>query len=395
MLNSEGDVMKILTATFVLLILTITVFAADISTIEVTGSGIIEATDTAKARDDAFDDAAHKAIRQSVLTLLPPALAAEKSAILEDKIFPRPGGYLTSIEVIKEGASTNSPNSYEITAKAGISTATLLKDLAALGITPQKKGYPRLLVLIEQKNIDEMFWHRQTPKLNDAESKVRDALWTVGFPFIDQAVFIKGLSESREKAIYDGDIDTLINIGRLNDAQVVIFGRAVSSRLDMAANSGAMASIDATVLLRAVRVDDGQTITTYSGRSSQVHVDALVGGALAISRAAEDAANQIAGDIIREWTTNQPSGLRITLVVNGLQSDAELSGFKADFQTRMKGVKSLEKRTYSGGTAAFDLVTGYNCDDIIDQLSLQGLNFYTVRVRSKSPSYLELNVKAK
>jgi len=371
------------------------VIAADINSIEISGTGVIEESDTAGARNDVFGEVMHKALRQTVIALLPPALAAEKSSILEDRIFPRPGSYINSIEVLKEGISAISPNSYELTAKVGISTATLLKDLSALGITPQKKGYPRLLVLIEQKNVDEIYWHRQLPKLNDAESKVRDALWTVGFPFIEQKTFFGGLSETREKAIYDGDIDTLINLARLNDAQVVIFGRAISSRLDNTANPGAMASMDANVLLRAIRVDDGQTITTFSARSSQLHVDAVVGGALAIARAAEEAANQIAGDIIREWTTNRPTGLRITLVVNGLQSEIDLNRFKADFQTRIKGVKSLEKRTYSEGTAAFDLVTSYNCDDIIDQLSIQGLAFYTTKVRSKSPNYLELNVKTK
>lgn len=387
--------MRIITSIFLLICATTLVNAADLNSLEVSGAGLIEMSDTAAARNEAFDDATQKALRQTVLSLLPPALAAEKNSILEEKIFPRPGAYIMSIEVIKEGLKTDSPNSYQITAKVGIATSTLLKDLAALGITPQKKGYPRLLVLIEQKNIDEVYWHRQTAKLNNAEAKVRDALWTVGFPFVNQNTFFSGLSEAREKAIYDGDIDTLVNLGRLNDAQVVIFGRAVSSRLDNTANPGSMSSIDATVLLRAIRVDDGQTISTYSGRSNQLHVDALVGGGLAISRAAEDAANQIAGDIIREWTTNKPSGLRITLVVNGLQTDAEINGFKADFQSRIKGVKSLEKRTYADGTAAFDLVTSYSCEDIIDQLSIQGLTFYIVKVRSKSPNYLELNVKTK
>jgi hypothetical protein len=387
--------MRILMTTMMFLSLSAAIIAADINSIEVSRTGVIEAADTAGARNEVFSEVMHKALRQTVIGLLPPALAAEKSPILEDRIFPRPGSYINSIEVVKEGISATSPNSYELTAKVGISTSTLLKDLSGLGITPQKKGYPRLVVLIEQKNVDEIYWHRQLPKLNDAESKVRDALWTVGFPFIEQKAFFGGLSETREKAIYDGDIDTLINLARLNDAQVVIFGRAISSRLDNTANPGAMASMDANVLLRAVRVDDGQTITTFSARSSQLHVDAVVGGALAITRAAEEAANQIAGDIIREWTTNKPTGLRITLVVNGLQSDIDLNGFKADFQTRIKGVKSLEKRAYSEGTAAFDLVTSYNCDDIIDQLSIQGLTFYTTKVRSKSPNYLELNVRTK
>lgn len=387
--------MKVFSFVLMFLSLAAVVIAADINTIEISGAGVIEESDTAGARNDVFVEVMHKALRRTVIGLLPPALAAEKSSILEDRIFSRPGSYINSIEVIREGISATSPNSYELTAKVGISTAPLLKDLSSLGITPQKKGYPRLLVLIEQKNVDEIYWHRQLPKLNIAESKVRDALWTVGFPFVEQKAFFSGLSETREKAIYDGDIDTLINLARLNDAQVVIFGRAISSRLDNTANPGAMASMDANVLLRAVRVDDGQTITTFSARSSQLHVDAVVGGALAITRAAEEAANQIAGDIIREWTTNRPTGLRITLVVNGLQSDIDLNGFKADFQTRIKGIKSLEKRTYSEGTAAFDMVTSYNCDDIVDQLSIQGLAFYTTKVRSKSPNYLELNVRAK
>lgn len=387
--------MKIVMSIFMFLCFSAIVIAADINSIEVTVTGVIEESDTAGARNDVFGEVMQKALKQTVLALLPPALAAEKSPVLEDRIFPRSGSYINSIEVVKEGISATSPNSYELTATVGISTATLLKDLATLGITPQKKGYPRLLVLIEQKNIDEIYWHRQLPKLNNAETKVRDALWTVGFPFIEQQAFFGSLSEAREKAIYDGDIDTLLNMARLNDAQVIIFGRATASRLDNIANPGSMASVDANVMLRAIRVDDGQTISTYSARSTQTHVDAVIGGALAITRAAEESANQIAGDIIREWTTNKPTGLRITLVVNGLQSDAEINGFKADFQTRIKGVKSLEKRTYSEGTAAFDLLTSYNCDDVIDQLTIKGLAFYTTKVRSKSPNYLELNVKPK
>jgi hypothetical protein len=387
--------MRKLAATVVFLSMTASLLAADINFIDVYVTGVIEESDTTRTRDDIFGEAMRKGLRQTVLALLPPALAAEKSSLLDDKIFSRPGAYINNIEVLKEGASATSPNSYELSARVGISTSTLLKDLAALGITPQKKGYPRILVLIEQKNIDENYRHRQQPKLNDAESKVRDSLWKLGFPLIDQKAFLNSLSEPREKAIYDGDLDTLLNLARLNDAQVIVFGRAVASRLDNGANPGAMASLDATVLLRAIRVDDGQTISTFSSRSTQLHVDAVVGGALAITRAAEEAVNQIAGDIIREWATNKPTGIRITLVVNGLQSEAELSGFKADFQTRIKGIKSLEKRTYSEGTAAFDMVTSYNCDDIIDQLSIKGLAFFTTKVRSKSPNYLELNVRAK
>jgi hypothetical protein len=259
--------MRKLAATVVFLSMTASLLAADINFIDVYVTGVIEESDTTRTRDDIFGEAMRKGLRQTVLALLPPALAAEKSSLLDDKIFSRPGAYINNIEVLKEGASATSPNSYELSARVGISTSTLLKDLAALGITPQKKGYPRILVLIEQKNIDENYRHRQQPKLNDAESKVRDALWKLGFPLIDQKAFLNSLSEPREKAIYDGDLDTLLNLARLNDAQVIVFGRAVASRLDNGANPGAMASLDATVLYERF----GSMMVKQSARFGSVH----------------------------------------------------------------------------------------------------------------------------
>jgi hypothetical protein len=387
--------MKFYIIAVTLLICAALAMADEITTVEVVGTDVIDLSDTVNARDDALADAYHKAIKQAVANLLPPALIDEKASIIDDKITSRPGAYIMSMEVTREGFRPDSPNTYEVAIKAGFLTTNLQKDLAALGISPQKKGYPRLLVLMEEKNIDDTYWHKQTGKMNDAETKVRDALWGMGFPFVDQAAFIKGLSDSREKSIYEGDIDTLLTLGRINDAQVILFGRAYSTRLGTGSDVGGMSSLEATVSLKAVRADDGQTISVVSAKASQVHVDALIGGALAISKAVKEAADSISGAILKNWSIDQQSGLRITLVVNGLQSLNDVQNFKGEFQGRIKGVKSLERRTFSGVTAAFDLVAAFSCDDIVDQLNVQGLNTYTIRVRSKSPNYLELNLKAK
>jgi hypothetical protein len=364
-------------------------------TIQVTGTGVINDGDTTKARNEAVNDALRKSIEQAVKSFLSSPVIAEKQATIEEKIYSRAEGYLSSFIVENEGLNAQSPNTYLIEAKIGVLLNNIKNDLGTIGITMQKEGYPRLLVIINQKNIDEIFYHRQSDNLNIAETKTRDALMAKGFPFVNEGSFLKNMNQEQEKAIYEENIDTLLKLARAYDAQAIVIGKAVGYRAEGNTEVGGMASLRSTVILKAIRAANGDSIAGYVAKSSQVHVDAIVGGTLAIARASEDAANAIASDIAKNWSSDLATGVRITLVANGIRNDIELAKFKEDFQTRIKGIKALNQRTFTDGTVAFDMVATFNCDDLMDQLNAKGLTSFDIKIRSQSPNYLELNVKAR
>jgi hypothetical protein len=109
--------------------------------------------------------------------------------------------------------------------------------------------------------------------------------------------------------------------------------------------------------------------------------------------AARDATNELIANLSRSGSQNIVSGINILMIVSGLKSLESLILFQKEFKRNVAELRSIKRRTFSDGTAAYDLVSSLDGTKIADRLLLAGLNSFNVKVRSKSEKYLELNVK--
>ncbi len=361
--------------------------------VEAIGQGSISDTDTLNARALAFDNAVAKAVEKGVQRFLSEKDINEKKQSLEQQIYSKTGRYIKSLDIIEEGVKSDIPGSYSITMKVALLAGSLEHDLAALGLLNFRANLPRVLVMVQEKNIDVVHWHVQTKDINNAENIIWNVLEVKGFKTVDQANLINYLTPDIEKAFYADDVRQALNFSAGYGADVVIIGKAISRPITVAGMSADSLTVQAMVTLKAYRTSTGEEIANSSTSASTVTKNELTGGTIAITKAAEEAALKIAPDIIDNWNTIEETTEPITMFVNGLKSIEDLIAFKHELMDRVPSIKKFERRTFSGSAAAYDLEITTTVPDIVAELSKNELKSFDVQVRSQSENSLELKVK--
>ena len=115
------------------------------------GFGAILAGDEVKAREDAINSALRNAVEQVVGTMVESQVLVENYQTVEDKIYTRTTGYVQKYDIIS--TSKQFDNALEVTIKAVVKVSDLKSDLEAIGVLLSRKGKPRTMVMIEEKNI--------------------------------------------------------------------------------------------------------------------------------------------------------------------------------------------------------------------------------------------------
>jgi hypothetical protein len=391
----SGPLLLVAVCPLCIFVLATNILAQEQITVTSSGMGVIIAGDVGKARDEALNDALRKAVEQAVGTIISARSVVENAVLIEDNIYSRTSGYIRSYDLVREGKSVNIPNTYEVTVTAAVSTAGLKDDLAALGILIERKGFPRLLVLIEEKNIEEHQWVREAHNLNTAEQKVQEMFRDKGFEFVDQKTAFKNLRRDQEMAINRGDTEAAVALGNRSGAEVIITGNAIAKKSSVEVELGGMISVQANVNLRAIRTDNADIIATASASAPQVHIDDVTGGVMAIQKATEKAAEQLSEQIIAAWSEDLASGMRVNLIVHNIESFGDLNDFKLALQDCVRGTKSVDMRSFSSGVAEFDLETTSTADDIAQSLTAKDLGKFRVEVLGVTQNKLELRIHKK
>jgi len=357
------------------------------------GQGAIADTDTIKARNLAFDNALSKAVEKGVGRFLSEKDIAGNEQSLEQQIYSKTGRYIKSLDITKEGVSSDMPGNYSVTLKATLVADNLEHDLAGLGLLNFRANLPRVLVMVQEKNVDVVHWHVQSKESNSAENIIWNVLEIKGFKSVDQTGLIANLTPDIEKAFYTDDVRQALTFSAGYDADIVIIGKAISRPITVAGASSDSLTVQAMVTLKAYRTSSGEEIANSATSASTITKNEIAGGAIAITKAAEEAALKLAPGIIENWTTVEETTVPITMFINGLKSIEDLITFKHEFRDKVSSVKTFERRTFSGSAAAYDLEITNTVPEIVAELSKNELKSFEVQVRSQSENALELKVK--
>ncbi|MCD6162527.1 MAG: hypothetical protein J7K40_08965 [candidate division Zixibacteria bacterium] len=360
--------------------------------IKITGKGTIQKADTIGARSEAFDNAIKNAVAKGVKDYVSDQALNKNSKLIEREILSKASGYIKNIEVVDEGLNKYKLDTYEVTASVSIDESKFQKNLIDLGLIKRDDIMPKVLIFIQEKNIDDVYWHFQRKIPNQTEITIGKLMGANRFRFTDQSILIQNMTPDEERAFYIDDKKTMIEIANKYSTDMIITGKAISRTAN---NSEENISIQASVNLKAIQTTDGKQIASSSGNVELIYSDALAGGNMAIAKAAEEAALKLIPHLNLSKHEPKEAFQNITLLVNGLKSIEDLVQFHREFEKGIDGIKSIERRTYSGNTAAYDIVSIKNGSILADEISVKGLQTFKVEVRSKSPNFLELNLKVK
>ena len=344
------------------------------------GRGAIINNDLAKAEDDAVASALRNAVEQVIGTMIQSDVLVQNYQTIEDRIYSQSQGYVERYEIM--GKTREGEYIMVVTIKALVRKGNLKDNLAALGLLITRKGKPRVMIIVDEKNMDSHYYS-WTIDMNTTENEIMNDLLEKGFPFVDRDAAMRKIEKDAIMATLEGDEAAAVSIATQSGAEVLIVGKAVSKVATggpSALAQAGMLSCQATVNLRVLRADDATIIATTSQQSAAAHIDQLSGGTQALKKAAQLAAEDLSGKIIDRWQKDVYSGTTINLRLMNVESYSDLVKIKNMLPYYVRGVQNVYQRDYSQHTALFDLDVRGTANQVAEELVMKDFSPYTIEV---------------
>lgn len=342
------------------------------------GLGAILAGDEVKAKEDATAAALRSAVEQVVGTLIESNTLVENYQTVEDNIYSQTSGYVQKWDLIS--ANKQSDNVMEVTIRATVKLTDLQNDLAAIGVLLARKGKPRTMILVDERNINENY-AQLNADLNTTETTIMNEFMNFGFPFVDPTTVKMNLSRESAMAAVQGNPEAAAAIANQHGAEIIITGTAISkvaSGAPAVVKNAGFKSCQANLNLRVIRADDGSIIAVSNAHDRAAHIDEVTGGSMALQKASKAAANDLKDKIIAAWQKDVYSSSQVQLMISNVSSFSQLSTLKNSMKFYVRGVQAVHQRSFSGGVALFDVDIKGNAEQLASELEakeIEGIKF--------------------
>lgn len=359
------------------------------------GMGAIIAGDEAKAHDDALANALRNAVEQVVGTMVQSDVLVQNYQVVEDRIYSRTSGYVKSYQTIS--STKRGDNILEVTIRAVVKKGDLQNDLNAIGLLISQKNKPRIMVLVEEHNMDK-YYYAYYVDLNTTETELTNKFLEKGFTFVDKNVVAGKLKREAVLAALEGDQNMAQSIAQQTGAEVLIIGKAVAkvaSGGPAVLREAGMVSCQATINLRAVEADNGRIIATTSQQAAAAHIDQMTGGTQALKKAADMAAEDLIRKILENWRSEVYSSSTIQLRILNVPSFSDLIKFKNMVKTYVRGVQNIYQRDYSANTGLLELEVRGSTNQVAEELVTKDFTPYQVQVVNTSANSIVIKLSMK
>ena len=371
------------------------VFAGDAAVVGTTaeGVGVIKDGNKAVARDQAIRDGLRIAVEQAVGTMVASETLVQNYEVLRDRIYSKTQGYIKDYTIIDE---KEEGTLYRVTLKAQVARGNLENDLMALGMLMQRKEMPRIMLMVAEQNVGMHFysfwWGIESEHTNLAitETVLLEQLGRKGFVVIDPAVKAGHVDISEPYRLASLSNEAIVSIGKLYEAEVVIYGKALAKLAGSVMNSSMMSAM-ADVSLRAVNTDNARVIASATNHAAAVHPSKVTAGTNALKVAAESISESLIEQIVDRWNQEVSSGALIQLEIADVPSYNRLVAFK-DKVKQIRGVSGLYQRSYQAGTAVLDVKATQGAQALADEIVGIDYNDFTIDVTGVLQNRIQLKM---
>lgn len=368
----------------VILFLASAVFAQD----EYEYEGVGEGANSAEAILAAKRDAIEKGIGLVLLS----QTEIENFQVKRDMVLTKTIGAVKNYQVISQ--STTPDGLYKVKIKATVSKSAMRDDLAALQILIESMEKPKLMVIVEESNIDN----------NDPGNRAAENAITAffkdpyGFEMVDSKMVSNVRNSKQKMSQLAGNEAEAAAIGLQYGAEVLISGIAISKQAEAASKELAgMISVQADVTLKAISCATGRVIASASEHAAKVHLSPQTAGTQAINKAAEKASGKLLDAIIKDWQNQANNGLPLNVSISNVstfrqknavvQTIRGISGVDAvyernwDAQTRILVVDVKYKGNSNGFASKVD---GYKMTSGGGSLAVTGINGQSINLAAQA-----------
>jgi len=353
------------------------------------GTATVLGGDKAQARDVAIQDALRNAVEQVTGAVISSSTLVENAMTVEDNIYSKAKGYVKSYSIVSEGEADNG-QTYNVKIKALLRAGAIKEDVADI---IRGAGNPRLMVLINERNIGQHEWSGLDVSLGVAENTIIENMRQKGFDFVDQEQAEKSARRDQALLAMEGDNKAAALIGDRAGAEVIITGKAFAKEApgvsDMLAG---MKSMQATVTVKAVNTDDGKVLASVTKQGKTVHIDEVAGGTKALEMAANEAADYLADEIVKKFTRGSSS---VTLSITGITNYNLFSDFINVLKYEIRGIKAVHEREMAAGVGLVEVETKFNSSQLAQELMYKTFPKYSIIIRGKTANKINLRLVPK
>ncbi len=381
-------------AVLAIAVLALPAIAQESKTVSSEGVAEIQGNARSIARDAAIEDAQKRAVEQAIRMLIDSQTQAENYRLISDKILSQTKTYIRQYAVAGE---TTDSGLLRVSINAEIALGRLISDLSGIGILPGRMHKPRAMIMIAEQNIgrDSYAWWLDTGEqagISAVESAFMETFTEKGFEFIDHQIALKEITVTGASRVQDLSETQARTLAAQANAEVVIIGKAVAkSSGDI---GGGMESVQADLTARAVRIDTGQVITTATTHAAAVHISEIAAGTEALKKAANQAAEEMAGKILAAYPRETDGTRSVNITITGLNK-TQFAKFKDVLLNRVGGIKDLHVRSFNGTTARISVASKNKVQTISDEILLRDFGAFSVKVTGSTANSLELKVTPK
>jgi hypothetical protein len=370
--------------------------AQESKTVTAEGVAVITGGNVDIARDAAIQDAQTRAVEQAIGTLIDSQTQVENYQVISDKILSQIKGYIKRYNIVNEAREENL---LRVTITAEVSLGQLNDDLSAIGILMGQMHKPRTMTLVAEQNIGQewvaWWWggiHGQQADMGVIDNTLMDKFTEKGFEMIDHQAAAQELKVTPAYNVQDLSVQQAKTLGSQVHAEVVITGKGLAKLYGNV--GGGVKSVQADLTLRAVRIDTGQVLATATTHAAAVHINEITAGNEALRKAAAEAADQLTGRILAQYSREAGGTRSINITVNGL-SKTQFVRFKDVLKSQVRGIKDLHERSFQNGIAKISVDSKSSAQNLSDELSLKDFGSFSVEVTGSTANSLELRVLPK
>ena len=347
--------------------------------VRASGMGLISGGNRAAAFDQAKRAALREAVEIGVGTLVSAETRVENFALIEDHVLTRTDGYIRSFEVVEQGPIDD--QTYQVEIDAVVELGNLQHRLDVLELLIAHAGNPYILCLGRDR-------------YEFGEGRVRDFSATILRGQLQRASGRFNLAAPLQTE--HGMLERAAQLGFEQGADIVIRAEAlVREAADIqvpfagsSLRSLGLKSATADLRIEALWTDTGEVFAALSHSERGADVNMSTAGEKAVRTGMEKLSAELVRQLVENWREKMYSGRLVRVVVDG---DSERVGhFEWAISGQVAGIEKIYRRSFSEGTAVFDVRskdTGFAIARALTAKGIEGVNIDIIRV---SPNSLRL-----
>lgn len=353
--------------------------STDLLTLEVVGAAKIQNNNIAKGRENAVLNSLVSAVNMMVANHLPTETIVGNFQTLNENIYTRTSGFVQDYKVLTESVAGLR---YMVLVRATVSKERVGKALTDMGLMLGAQSFPRVLFMMSEKNIEDLFPHywwgeELVFSTTISESILSDMLKAQGFLIAGHNDLVEPV-EFRS-TITDGEA---IDLGRQLKADVVVVGSATAV---IAPNTMGdfLKTFTGSITAKAIRVETGDIMAGTTQSANATHEQNIEGGTIAIETAVRLAGEDLAAQISKAWQAKDDLSSRIELVVEGTGGNiASFVKFRGALND-MSGVNEIKLKELMSDAAVIGVDFQGSARALGDALMLKtfsgfGINIYEI-----------------